>query len=59
MSTAAMGGFRNYKGKLHTLNTGQVIPAIGLGTFQDPDEQEGSVLTALRCGIRAVDTAHK
>ena len=47
------------QGMIHRLNTGQVIPAVGLGTFQDPDEQEASVLTALHCGFRHIDTAHK
>ncbi|PLB52479.1 Aldo/keto reductase [Aspergillus steynii IBT 23096] len=48
----------NYNGKTHLLNTGSVIPAIGLGTFQDPDEQELSVYTALKAGYRHIDTAH-
>ncbi|KAF4458296.1 aldehyde reductase [Fusarium albosuccineum] len=47
-----------YKGKTVLLNTGQTIPALGLGTFQDPDEQEQSVFTALKCGYRHIDTAH-
>lgn len=61
MSTAQRGvnGLDGYKGKTHTLNTGAVIPAIGLGTFQDPDEQEMSVYTALKWGCRHIDTAHK
>ena len=41
------------------LNTGQVLPAIGLCTFQDPDEQEMSLYTALKNGYRHIDTAHK
>lgn len=52
-------GLATYKGKMVTLNTGQSIPQIGLGTFQDPDEQEMSVFTALKCGYRHIDTAHK
>ncbi|EME77366.1 uncharacterized protein MYCFIDRAFT_191497 [Pseudocercospora fijiensis CIRAD86] len=40
-----------------TLNTGAKIPAIGLGTFQDPDEQEDAVATALKVGYRHIDTA--
>ncbi|KAI0545926.1 Aldo/keto reductase [Xylaria curta] len=40
------------------LNTGHCMPALGLGTFQDPDEQEHSVYTALKCGYRHIDTAH-
>lgn len=59
MSTSTSNGLGLYKGKLHTLNTGQNIPAIGLGTFQDPDEQEMSVFTALKNGYRHIDTAHK
>lgn len=49
----------NYTGKTHLLNTGSVIPTIGLGTCQDPDEQELSVYTALKVGSRHIDTAHK
>lgn len=45
-------------GKTILLNTGQRMPAVGLGTFQDPDEQEHSVYTALTCGYRHIDTAH-
>ncbi|KAI8292523.1 hypothetical protein K4K56_006010 [Colletotrichum sp. SAR 10_98] len=41
----------------HTLNTGAKIPAIGFGTFQDADAQEGAVKTALQCGYRHIDTA--
>ncbi|VUC26797.1 unnamed protein product [Clonostachys rosea] len=51
-------GMKPYKGKTVTLNTGQILPAIGLGTFQDPDEQEMSVYTALMNGYRHIDTAH-
>ncbi|KAI9037398.1 Aldo/keto reductase [Aspergillus affinis] len=46
----------NYAGKYHVLNTRSAIPAIGLGTFQDPDEQELSVHTALKVGYRHIDT---
>ena len=56
MSTA---GEKAYKGKVVKLNTDQALPQIGLGTFQDPDEQEMSVYTALTCGFRHIDTAHK
>lgn len=41
----------------HTLNTGAKIPAIGFGTFQDADAQEGAVKMALQCGYRHIDTA--
>ncbi|KAM5344076.1 hypothetical protein ACJ41O_012613 [Fusarium nematophilum] len=46
-----------YDGKTVLLNTGQRMPAVGLGTFQDPAEQEDSVYTALKCGYRHIDTA--
>ncbi|KAF2085201.1 Aldo/keto reductase [Saccharata proteae CBS 121410] len=39
------------------LNTGQQIPAIGFGTWQDADAQEPAVLHALKCGYRHIDTA--
>lgn len=39
------------------LNTGAEIPAIGFGTWQDPDAQESSVLTALKAGYRHIDGA--
>ncbi|GME66050.1 aldehyde reductase [Neofusicoccum parvum] len=41
----------------HVLNTGAKIPAIGFGTFQDPDAQETAVCTALKTGYRHIDTA--
>ncbi|KAK1845089.1 aldehyde reductase [Colletotrichum chrysophilum] len=47
-----------YKGRTVTLNTGQILPSIGLETFQDPEEQELSVYTALKNGYRHIDTAH-
>ncbi|PGH27392.1 hypothetical protein AJ80_00870 [Polytolypa hystricis UAMH7299] len=39
------------------LNTGAEIPAIGFGTWQDPQAQEKAVLTALEAGFRHIDTA--
>ncbi|KAK7398610.1 hypothetical protein QQX98_012019 [Neonectria punicea] len=39
------------------LNTGASIPAIGFGTFQDPDAQEDAVSRALNAGLRLIDTA--
>lgn len=48
-----------YPRKKVLLNNGAAIPSIGLGTFQDPDEQEDSVYTALKVGYRHIDTAHK
>ncbi|KAL4908964.1 NADP-dependent oxidoreductase domain-containing protein [Aspergillus multicolor] len=47
----------NYTGKAFTLNTGAQIPAIGCGTFQDKEQQEGAVLEALKAGVRLIDTA--
>jgi hypothetical protein len=41
----------------YTLNTGDQIPAIGFGTFQDPDAQEDAVSRALKAGLRLIDTA--
>jgi diketogulonate reductase-like aldo/keto reductase len=41
----------------YTLNTGAKIPALGFGTFQDPDSQEESVSRALQKGMRLIDTA--
>lgn len=41
----------------HKLNTGASIPAIGFGTFQDPDAQEDAVSRALKAGLRLIDTA--
>ena len=40
-----------------TLNTGAQVPAIGFGTFQDPDAQEDAVYNALKHGVRHIDTA--
>jgi diketogulonate reductase-like aldo/keto reductase len=39
------------------LNTGAEIPAVGFGTWQDKDAQEGAVETALKAGYRHIDTA--
>lgn len=41
----------------YTLNTGAKIPALGFGTFQDPDSQEDTVSLALQKGMRLIDTA--
>lgn len=40
-----------------TLNTGAKIPALGFGTFQDPDSQVDTVCRALKNGMRLIDTA--
>ncbi|KAI1266532.1 putative aldehyde reductase [Xylariaceae sp. FL1019] len=39
------------------LNTGASIPALGFGTFQDPEAQEDAVSRALIAGLRMIDTA--
>lgn len=41
----------------YTLNTGAKIPALGFGTFQDPESQEETVSRALQKGMRLIDTA--
>ncbi|KAI4177606.1 MAG: hypothetical protein LQ348_005788 [Seirophora lacunosa] len=39
------------------LNTGADIPAVGFGTWQDKDAQEGAVTEALKAGYTHIDTA--
>lgn len=42
-----------------TLNNGIQMPMLGIGTFLlSPDEAEASVLSALQCGYRLIDTAN-
>lgn len=43
----------------YTLANGVQIPAIGLGTWQTPDDEIGyqAVLSALQLGYRHIDTA--
>ena len=42
-----------------TLNNGIKMPVLGIGTFLlSPDEAEASVLSALQCGYRLIDTAN-
>ena len=42
-----------------TLNNGVKMPMAGIGTFLlTPDEAESSVLSALQCGYRLIDTAN-
>ena len=42
-----------------TLNNGIKMPMAGIGTFLlTPDEAEASVLSALSCGYRLIDTAN-
>ena len=45
--------------KQYTLANGVQIPAIGLGTWQTPDDETGyrAVLSALQFGYRHIDTA--
>ncbi|KAH8801798.1 hypothetical protein F5884DRAFT_807894 [Xylogone sp. PMI_703] len=56
--TQAAGKLPRYNGETHLLDMGQAISALGLGTFQDPDEQENSVHAAMKSGNRHIDTAH-
>lgn len=47
---------------VHTLNNGQQIPGIGLGTFQmkqvsGEDLIHRTIDTAIHCGYRLIDTA--
>lgn len=45
--------------KYATLNNGVKMPMAGIGTFLlTPDEAEASVLSALECGYRLIDTAN-
>ncbi|KAF9203078.1 hypothetical protein BGZ49_006795 [Haplosporangium sp. Z 27] len=45
-------------GKTATLNTGAIIPLVGLGTWQSkPDVAKQAVITALKAGYRHIDTA--
>lgn len=45
--------------KFATLNNGIRMPMAGIGTFLlTPDEAEASVLSALECGYRLIDTAN-
>ena len=46
-----------YQGTRYKLNTGAEIPAIGFGTWQDAEAQEGAVTAALEAGYRHIDTA--
>lgn len=42
-----------------TLNNGLKMPMLGIGTFLlSPEEAESSVLAALQCGYRLIDTAN-
>ena len=42
-----------------TLNNGVKMPMAGIGTFLlTPDEAEASVLSALQCDYRLIDTAN-
>jgi hypothetical protein len=47
-----MAGTTTYK-----LNTGAKIPALGFGTWQDAESQEGAVREAIKAGYRHIDTA--
>lgn len=45
------------RGTRFELNTGDSIPALGVGTFQDADAQVNAVSLALSKGYRLIDTA--
>jgi glycerol 2-dehydrogenase (NADP+) len=48
----------NSRRRTFTLNTGDKIPAVGLGTWQSkPNEVKNAVEAALRAGYRHIDTA--
>lgn len=53
MASATAAGSTSLK-----LNTGASIPALGFGTWQDKEAQEGAVTAALQHGYRHIDTAH-
>lgn len=44
-------------GTRYKLNTGAEIPALGFGTWQDPESQEQAVKEAIKAGYRHIDTA--
>ncbi|KIW13013.1 hypothetical protein PV08_08200 [Exophiala spinifera] len=52
--TRTMAGYNKTK---FQLNTGDEIPAIGFGTWQDKEAQEDAVYEALKAGYRHIDTA--
>jgi diketogulonate reductase-like aldo/keto reductase len=43
---------------IQKLNTGAPIPAIGFGTWQDKEEQEGAVVEALKAGVCSTIPGH-
>ena len=51
---------RQVKQTYLTLNNGVQMPQFGLGVYSIPDGDEtyNSVMTALKCGYRHIDTAH-
>lgn len=52
------GKLTSHSRKTFTLNTGDKIPAIGLGTWQSkPNEVRDAVKVALQKGYRHIDTA--
>lgn len=58
-ATFCTSSFPNYRDKLHRLNTGALIPAVGLGTrrAEQPWQVYEAVRRALGAGYRHIDTA--
>ena len=59
LTSTSLSGIRTMATR-HTilkLNNGEGLPAIGFGTWQDKDSQEGAVREALKAGYRHIDTA--
>lgn len=55
-----MSTLQSTQTQIFTLNTGAVIPAIGLGTYKSkPNEVEDAVYAALKAGYRHIDEAYK
>ncbi len=60
MTVTIMQAQQTVKQTYLTLNNGVQMPQFGLGVYSiaDGDDTYNSVLTALKCGYRHIDTAH-